>query len=83
MYTNPKFTSGDLRETMQDDVLAELFQAILDAERIAQNHRCFYSPCGSIQIGIPKNATNPPDNSASSRKPFLFILIVAIKTLLV
>ena len=68
-YKNPKFTSGDLRETMKDDELAELFQAILDADRIAQNHRCFYSPCGSISVGIPGNSTNPdgPDNGAVTK----------------
>ena len=68
-YKNPKFTSGDLRETMKDDQLAELFQAILDADRIAQNHRCFYSPCGSISVGIPGNSTNPdgPDNGAVTK----------------
>ena len=82
VYKNPKFTSGDLRESMQDDQLAELFQAILDAERIAQTHRCFYSPCGSIRVGIPSNGTeNPNPENGSPKNSFNFVtfLLLIIK----
>ena len=67
-----KFTTTDLRDSIDDELLATLFKKILDAERHAQNQQCYYSPCGIVPESSdpwksdPENNENDNENNENS-----------------
>lgn len=83
-YFKEKFTTNDLRETLEDQFLIDLFQEILEAERQAQSHQCYFSPCGEVTERIIEEmtTTQAPENSSLNYRPQGLILVILVTFLL-
>lgn len=74
-FFKEKFTSGDLREEFEQEFMIDLFKTIIEAERHAQLHHCYYSPCGEVTEEIMKT-TPPPKNQSSNCQLSVFLIVI-------